>query len=122
LKEYALSLTSSVNIFDHAFSRDFELVTQQLTKFSAVLSCFYDWRERGGREGEKEREPTERVIRWCMKLSSSFSKLLYEKSEFTLWRFGCMRILSYCINGVKCIQSETECYSAMSVPGIRILW
>jgi hypothetical protein len=26
-KEYALFLTSIVNIFDHAFSRDFELLT-----------------------------------------------------------------------------------------------
>jgi hypothetical protein len=64
-----------------------------LTEYSAVLSCLYAWRERGegggsGREGEKEKEPTETVIRWHVKPSSSFQNLLYEKSEFTLWRFN----------------------------------
>jgi len=58
-----------------------------------------------------------------MKPSSSFQNLLYEKSEFTVEiQLGCMRILSYYINGAKCIQSENECYSVTSVPGMRMLW
>jgi len=70
-----------------------------LSEYSAVLSCLYDWRERereiergGGRgsrrEGENEKDPTETVVRWHMEPSSSFQNLLYEKSEFTLWRFN----------------------------------
>lgn len=78
-----------------------------------------EWK--GGRERKRTYWNSYKVARETI---FQFSKPVIRK----VWiysveiQLGCMRILSYYINGAKCIQSENECYSAMSVPGMRMLW